>query len=162
MKATVRTTALGLMVQNGTTSTKEVKDAIHAQRNDPNFVLRQAEVSSLMKELAREEGWNGRFNGTFIEYSNPNAQVVSTFAPTPAPPATSTNDPLTAQYSSYNPSHGMIGYISGNPGFYASGVDKNDVRRKIFMIATSGFNLNITYDDINYCTADHFLNKYGK
>ena len=206
MKSTIKSTAIYLMSIKGKTSTLEVKNEIHRQKNDPSFVLRQYEVSTAMKQLAQEEGWKGEFNGTYIEYSLPtapdpvllsasddddindnvfwydNGQKSPSYTVTPSivnPTTTSTAnvtlksnitsqitgtipglDPLKVQYASKDPKHDYVGYISGNPNFYATGVDKNDVRRKIFLVATAGYGLNITYDDINFCTRDYFVKKY--
>lgn len=168
MKSTIKTTALGLMSIYGKATTLEVKNAIHAQRNDPNFVLTQYEVSQLMREIAREEGWKSDFNGRYIEYSLLNVPATSVTATKPV--ATTTQRTGSANiavkvtqptYSSVNVNHPMVGYLSGNPNFYITGLTKNEVRRAVFLVATSPrYDLDITYDDINYCSADHFFKKY--
>ena len=68
---TVLNTAIALMHTHGTTTTLEVKTQL---RNDGHWAL-QADVSLLMDQLARREGWHYQSTGRYRIYALTPGQV---------------------------------------------------------------------------------------
>lgn len=141
-----------LMSIKGSTTTLDVKNYVHQQHvGEIGFVLTQREVSLEMKDLSKQHAWKESSNGTYITYSNPIA---------PVPQATATVSAVNGHSTRVNPADPMVAYLRTNKSFYLTGADKNEVRRNLFALAVA-FNLDITYDDINYCTQEYY-NKHHK
>lgn len=73
-KEAVKTAASNLITANGATTTLEVKNQLRSN----HFIAFQSEVSSLLEEVALEEGWSFFWNGRFRVYFVP--QPVSNLA----------------------------------------------------------------------------------
>ena len=64
-KVAVMLTAIELMKDQGTTTTLEVKEALRVE----GYFAKQVDVSTLMFEVAQEEGWTINSSGIFRVYS---------------------------------------------------------------------------------------------
>lgn len=76
-KQIVKEVAYGLIGEHGATTTLEVKN--HLRSN--HYIAYQAEISSLMNEVAQEAGWsscwNGRFKVYFLSVPQDNATMLN-------------------------------------------------------------------------------------
>jgi hypothetical protein len=60
------------MHNNGMTTTLDVKLALWADGHEVN----QSQVSAFMRQLAKDNGYEGFFNGMYIHYSLPKEEVL--------------------------------------------------------------------------------------
>jgi hypothetical protein len=157
MRQSILDAAIALMTQNGQTTTLEVKLYLRDKnKHVPGYLLYQTEVSKHMADLAISEGWikEPSSNGNYQIYKlNPNKP-----APRPTPVVGVNIPPAVMHINANDP---MVGYIRSNKGFYVTGADKNDVRRKLYQLANHAFGMNISYDDINHCS-QNFYNTHHK
>lgn len=79
-KKTVKKVAANLIAANGATTTLEVKNNLRSN----HFIAYQSEVSSLLDEIAMDEGWSFFWNGRFRVYFVPQAQDFVSLLGVPA------------------------------------------------------------------------------
>lgn len=63
-KEIVKIVAENLMLENGTTTTLEVKTKLR----EKNYFALQSDVSVMLDHISQEEGWNYGDNGTYRTY----------------------------------------------------------------------------------------------
>ncbi len=156
-----------LMLRNGKTSTKEVKDSMHAAFSaDPSYSLTQREVSDVMAELFVEQSWHREMNKNsvpntmFYEYSEQPIQqaiVPATHAasgPATSPAAQPISTTIMAALDSAN--GGTVCYVSGQPMKYVQGnKPKNAMKHDCFQ-AFNDEVIGLSYNNLNVCSVDYF------
>lgn len=119
-KTAVLICAIELMVENGSTTTLDVKNKLRKN----HYSCSQKEVSSLMGEIASDEKWKHTDNGTFRTYK-PTAPLTSA---TVGAPVAVTPTIIPAKATGVRGDWEVNATTKGTPAYYSPGMTRSAAR----------------------------------